>query len=386
VTGTNGKTTTTWLIWEVLNALGVPAVRVGTLGMVFQNLSVESLTTPDPLALQGFLAKAKESGARALVMEVSSHGLDQRRVDSVPFQVGVFTNLTRDHLDYHGTLERYFEAKARLFELVGNDPMGQGVAVVNLDGEAGRAMHERAMEPRGGLALRDLSFGTMDGAPIRLNRFHESEAGSELELVMAGKDVISIRSPLIGRHNAENLAAAFGACVGAGCDPKEVAEALSHTSQVPGRLERVGRGDPRVFVDYAHTPDALERALQAVRVSCSGPLWVVFGCGGDRDRGKRPLMAAVAARLADAVVVTSDNPRTEHPEAIISEILSGGVTARHIDSDRRAAIRYAISHAGPGATVVIAGKGHEDYQILGTTKVPFSDQDEAREAIRLLDR
>jgi UDP-N-acetylmuramoyl-L-alanyl-D-glutamate--2,6-diaminopimelate ligase len=386
VTGTNGKTTTTWLIWEVLNALGIPTVRVGTLGMVFQELFVESLTTPDPLALQSFLAQARARGARAVVMEVSSHGLDQRRVDTIPFQVGVFTNLTRDHLDYHGTEERYFDAKARLFDLVKRDVARPGVAVINLDGAAGQAMHERALGGRTPAPLEDLSFGTSGGAPLCLKAFRETEGGSELELVLRGQETVVIRSPLIGRHNAENLAAAFGACIGAGCQPARVAEALSQTSQVPGRLERVGSGKPRVFVDYAHTPDALERALQAVRVSCTGPLWVVFGCGGDRDKGKRPLMAAVAARLADAVVVTSDNPRTEDPGSIIADILSGGVVPAHVEPDRRAAIRYAVSRAGPSSTVVIAGKGHEDYQILGTTKVPFSDQAEALAAMSLLDR
>lgn len=372
ITGTNGKTTTNWLVCHALTMLGLNCARVGTLGMVCGDRSYDSLTTPDPITLHKFLAESKECGARAAVLEVSSHGLDQRRVDDVPFQVGVFTNLTRDHLDYHGTIERYREAKMRLFDLVRNSGHSRPTIVVNLDSEFGAGVRAEVAHT----SLRDLSFGSLPGAPIRIVAFTEESECSHLSLEFEGRNY-TVRTPMVGRHNAENLTSAFAACIGVECDPAAVAEVLGRVPQVPGRLERVGVGPLRVFVDYAHTPDALERAILAIRPSNSGLLWVVFGCGGDRDTGKRPQMAAIARRLADKMVVTSDNPRTEVPLAIIEDILSEGANVDLVEVDRRAAIQKTIWMAKAGDTVLIAGKGHEDYQIIGTEKIHFSDQQEA---------
>lgn len=378
VTGTNGKTTSNWLICHALTNLGSPCARVGTLGMVFGGIQIESLTTPDPISLHSFLARAVESGATSAVLEVSSHGLDQRRADDIPFDVGIFTNLTRDHLDYHGTVENYLRAKMRLFELLRTSDTNVPAVVVNLDSEFGPRVCRQAVT--GGVT--DLSFGSASEAPVRIVRFTEEPDVSILELAYRGEQ-FEVRTKLVGRHNAENLCCAFCACVGLGFHPAEVAKVLGASPHVPGRLERVDNGKPRIFVDYAHTPDALERVITAVRPSTVGKLWVVFGCGGDRDSGKRPIMAAVARKLSDKMVVTSDNPRTESAQKIIDDILAEGSSPDLVEADRRRAIEETVSKADDNDTVLIAGKGHEDYQILGTTKVPFSDQDTAREALRL---
>jgi UDP-N-acetylmuramoyl-L-alanyl-D-glutamate--2,6-diaminopimelate ligase len=380
ITGTNGKTTTNWIVYHVLNTIGGGALRIGTLGTELMGRETEagSLTSPDALSVQALMAKAVAAGAKGCVMEASSHALDQARVEDVAFDVGVFTNLTRDHLDYHKTFEAYFDAKSHLFDLVAHNKKPIRAAVINADDPYGVTMIE-------GLAARgiaDLSFGRSERAAIRILDLSESAAGMEITLSMRGSvRTLKIEAPFIGLHNAENVTAAFGACVALGYAPEEVAAALRTTPQVPGRLERVGQGRKRVFVDYAHTPDALERVIAAVRPSTAGKLWVVFGCGGDRDRGKRPQMAKVAAQGADHVVVTSDNPRTEKPEAIIEDILREGISPTLVEVDRRRAITATLQQAAESDTVLIAGKGHEDYQITGTEKIYFSDQSVAREAL-----
>jgi len=322
------------------------------------------------------LYEARRLGAKNSVLETSSHALDQARVEDVEFDVGVFSNLTRDHLDYHKTFERYFEAKRHLFELLAKSRKTTKGAVINADDEYG----QKLIAELPSLGLQDWSFGSFERATLRIEAIEE---GVERMVIVvddtrAGERV-SIAAPFIGRHNAENLVAAYGVCRALGYTPSAIIPAFAEIPQVPGRLERVGEAGPRVFVDYAHTPDALLRALEAVRPTTQGDLWVVFGCGGDRDRGKRPEMASIASEYADQVVITSDNPRTESPSSIINDILAGATTPRIVEVDRRTAIGEAISNASNDDTIVIAGKGHEDYQIIGSEKIYFSDQAVAQE-------
>ncbi|MEY4669289.1 MAG: UDP-N-acetylmuramoyl-L-alanyl-D-glutamate--2,6-diaminopimelate ligase [Pseudomonadota bacterium] len=380
ITGTNGKTTTNWIVYHALNRLGAGALRIGTLGTEYlgQVTREGMLTSPDPVSLHAVMAQAFQAGARACVMETSSHALDQARVEDVHFDVGVFTNLTRDHLDYHKTFDHYFASKAHLFELLASGSKGTRGAVINLDDPYGVQLWQRCQ----GMGLVDLSFGRDERAAFQIVRVEETPGAMEIDVRLPNRVRIrSLSAPFIGPHNAENVVAAFASLVGLGYDEDRVAEALCSSPQVAGRLERVGEGAPRVFVDYAHTPDALERVLRAVRVSTVGKVWCVFGCGGDRDRGKRPEMGRIAALCADTVVVTSDNPRTEDPRAIIEDILASGIAPAVVTVDRASAISEAIMRAAPDDTIVIAGKGHENYQILGTTKVHFSDQEEALKAL-----
>lgn len=380
VTGTNGKTTTNWIIYHVLNTLGCGALRIGTLGTEYMGRAAQegTLTSPDPVSLHEVMAEARAAGAQVCVMETSSHALDQARVEDVVFDVGVFTNLTRDHLDYHKTFDHYFAAKAHLFTLLARGAKSTKGAVINVDDPYGVTLWQRARE----MGLRDLSFGRDPHAAFRIVEVNETAQSMVIRLYLREEKCERIiQAPFIGPHNAENVVAAFAAVAALGYSHDSIIQALRDTAQVPGRLERVGKGAPRVFVDYAHTPDALERVLKAVRVSTEGALWCVFGCGGDRDRGKRPEMGRIAAANSDRVVVTSDNPRTEDPHSIIEDILSSGATPSFVNADRAAAILHAITEAGPHDTVVIAGKGHENYQILGTIKAPFSDQETALRAL-----
>jgi UDP-N-acetylmuramoyl-L-alanyl-D-glutamate--2,6-diaminopimelate ligase len=380
VTGTNGKTTANWIIYHVLNQIGGGCQRIGTLGseIMGRNPEVGALTSPDPISVQRMLDEARRLGAKNSVLETSSHALDQARVEDVQFDVGIFSNLTRDHLDYHKTFERYFEAKRHLFELLAGSPKSTKGAVINADDEYGR----RLLADLPALGLNDWSFGSSQRAALQIETIEER--ADQMVIVLddtRAAERVSIAAPFIGRHNAENLVAAYGACRALGYLPAAILPAFSRIPQVPGRLERVGDAGPRVFVDYAHTPDALMRALEAVRPTTQGELWVVFGCGGDRDRGKRPEMASIASEYADQVVITSDNPRSESPHAIINDILAGATTPRIVEVDRRTAIEEAISQASPSDTVVIAGKGHEDYQIVGSEKIYFSDQAVAQESL-----
>jgi len=380
ITGTNGKTTTNWIIYHVLNQLSAGCQRIGTLGSECMGVSgqVGSLTSPDPLSIHRLLSEAVSMGAKYSVIETSSHALDQARVADIEFDVGVFTNLTRDHLDYHGTMERYFEAKAHLFELLARGAKATRGAVINRDAEYGERLLREL--PRWGLT--EWSFGSSPGSSLRMISLDESADTLSIEIEDShAKQRVTLVIPCIGRHNAENALAAYGACRALGFGPGPVCEAMARIPQVPGRLERVGNQEPRVFVDYAHTPDALMRVLQAVRPTTRGQVWVVFGCGGDRDRGKRPQMAAVASDFADQVVITSDNPRTESPQTIMNDILIGAAGPRLVELDRRKAIFETLSLASRDDTVVIAGKGHEDYQIIGAEKIHFSDQEVAREAL-----
>jgi UDP-N-acetylmuramyl-tripeptide synthetase len=384
ITGTNGKTTTNWILYHALNRLGVGALRIGTLGSEYLGQATREgmLTSPDPVSLHEVMAEALHAGARACVMEASSHALDQARVEDVQFDIGIFMNLTRDHLDYHKTFDHYFAAKCHLFELLSKGSKRAKGAVINIDDPYGSRLWERCRE----MGMRDLSFGRDVRASFCIVDVAETPHAMNITIRMPGEERLrTVPAPFIGPHNAENVVAAFASLVGLGFGEEAVAEALRVSPQVSGRLERVGESAPRVFVDYAHTPDALERVLRAVRVSTVGSLWCVFGCGGDRDKGKRPEMGRIAAACADKVVVTSDNPRTEDPQAVLDDILSSGISPIFADVDRAAAIARAIATAAPQDTIVIAGKGHENYQVLGTRTVYFSDQEEALQALKSRD-
>ena len=371
VTGTNGKSTTVALVRHLLNetgtvgALGTLGARDGT-GTV---LADEGLTTPGAIALHETLAALARTGCDRVVMETSSHALDQRRTFGLEFDAGVFTNLTHDHLDYHGDLTAYRRAKLRLADQV----KGTGVLVVNADDPAWSALARD--DPRA------LTFGCGD-ARVRARDISMSPDGTTFTLDVPGTAGLQIRWPLLGGFNVANGLAAVATALGLGLSPETVVPRLETAPQVPGRLERLDAGDYVVLRDYAHTPDALRRALAAVRPLAAGRLLVVFGCGGDRDRRKRAPMGAIAVENADVAIVTSDNPRTEDPERIIDDVEAGMAGhAYHRIADRREAIYRAIALMGTGDVLLLAGKGHEDYQVLGTDKVPFDEPALVREAV-----
>ena len=387
VTGTNGKTTTAHLVRAVLERNGE---RVGVIGTVGYDFAGEHRnaphTTPEAPELARLLRSWREQGADAVAMEVSSHALSQERTYGIAFDAGIFTNLTQDHLDFHGTLESYRDAKLRLFRAdARGDRSKPFVGVVNADDPAGLWIREHGDG-------RFLTFGSHSGAEVSAQDAQLGPEGTRLRIRHPrGSESVALR--LRGAFNVMNALAAFGGCYVLGVPPSEIAEGLGMLARVPGRLEPVDAGQPfQVLVDYAHTPDALERALEAVRALGPKRLRCVFGCGGDRDRGKRPLMGAAAARLADEVVVTSDNPRSEAPEAIIAEIVAGvgpgtaasaagGANVRTI-VDRAEAIRAAVAACEAGDALLIAGKGHETYQILNDRTIDFDDRVIALEALR----
>jgi UDP-N-acetylmuramoyl-L-alanyl-D-glutamate--2,6-diaminopimelate ligase len=390
VTGTNGKTTTTHLVEHLAAACGRPTALFGTLVNRWPGHSVTAQhTTAFADVLQQQLAQAAEAGARLAAMEVSSHALDQGRVAGCRFAGAVFTNLSQDHLDYHPSMEAYFEAKARLF----SSPLLEGTAVVNVDDPWGASLAERLAGQLGERlwrsSLAQPGEGPAAAAELRMTDLDFGASGVEGTLITPlGRG--RFRSPLVGRFNLMNLLQAVGVLQQQGLDLDHLLAAIPEFRGVPGRMERVrlSRSEaerlPAVIVDYAHTPDGLENALAACRPFCGGRLICVFGCGGDRDRGKRPQMAAIAARLADRVVVTSDNPRTEDPTRILDDVVAGipAGTDLLVEGDRASAIATAVAEAGEGDLVLIAGKGHEDYQILGTTKIHFDDREEAEKALR----
>jgi len=390
VTGTNGKTTIAYLIHQLLNA---SKVRCGLISTVCiddgRGRSDSMLTTPPALEISQALATMVESGCTAAVMEVSSHALDQKRVAALSFDIGIFTNLTGDHLDYHKTMDAYASAKAALFGMLGPD----GVAIVNADDPA----HQRMVAGCRARVLR-CTMGESGSAECRVTAGPATFAGTDAALSGPWGRIES-PIPLVGRHNLMNTLEAVAAVTALGVAPAQVARALTLVQAPPGRLEPVTVSGVdagfSVFVDYAHTDDALANVLRTVRplleagAGAGGRLVVVFGCGGDRDRTKRARMAQVACGLADVVVVTSDNPRTEDPHAIIRDILAGvesNSAAVHVEADRRAAIGWAVDHAERGDIVVIAGKGHEKYQLLpdgrgGILRTNFDDRHVARSAI-----
>ncbi|MBI3030686.1 MAG: UDP-N-acetylmuramoyl-L-alanyl-D-glutamate--2,6-diaminopimelate ligase [Candidatus Rokubacteria bacterium] len=381
ITGTNGKTTTSYLVEALLRGRGVRTGIVGTIQYrIGDELTPAGQTTPEALELQGLLARMVEAGVKGVAMEVSSHALALHRVDGIDFDVAVFTNLTQDHLDFHGTLEAYRRAKRRLFELLAVSPKHDRWAVINLDDPAGPGMVE-------GLPLRTLGYGLGPPAPVRPLE-HASTLDGIRMAVATPSGRLDVASPLIGEHNVMNLLAACAVGVALRMEPAAIGRALGTVAAVPGRFERVEAGQPfLVVVDYAHTPDALERVLATARKLTRGRLGVVFGCGGDRDRGKRPIMGGIAARLADRVWVTSDNPRSEDPLAIIKEVVVGvGAVWPDLERcamipDRRAAISAALDWARPGDLLLIAGKGHETYQLIGRDAFPFDDRAVVRQIL-----
>jgi UDP-N-acetylmuramoyl-L-alanyl-D-glutamate--2,6-diaminopimelate ligase len=372
ITGTNGKTTTAFLVRSLLEADGRRCGLMGTVKSVVGGVEHEvQRTTPEAIDLQRLFHQMVDGGDRGCVMEVSSHALELHRADAITFDVAIFTNLTQDHLDFHPTMEDYFQAKRRLFT-----ELRPKVAVINLDDAYGRRLAE---EIDGavtfGLDSPDAAYRAVD--------LQTGLSGSTFT-VAAPDGPLPVRSPLTGRFNVSNVLGALAAARSLGISASVCATAIADAGQVPGRFQSVDEGQPfAVLVDYAHTPDSLENVLAAARPLTSGRLHVVFGAGGDRDRGKRPQMGEIARRLADRVIVTSDNPRSEDPEAIIAEILQGsGLDVEH-EVDRRRAIERALSAASAGDVVVIAGKGHEQGQeFAGGRKIAFDDVGVVRELLR----
>lgn len=380
VTGTNGKTSTTYMIESILNANNI---STGVIGTINHHLNISNhskvwesdLTTPDPIVLQSRLREMKDLGAKAVAMEVSSHALEQRRVDSVPFNAAVFTNLTRDHLDFHMDMNSYFRAKERLFlELLRETYKFPSFAIVNFDDSWGRKL--RIPDPS-----IIITYGRKDADLCY--RILEMNYDYTLFELFSPAGTKQVRLPMAGIHNVQNAIAALAVGFTAGVSLEKGIQALEIFTGVPGRLQTVpNQKNKFIFVDYAHTPDALEnvlKSLEKIRLAKknNAQLWTVFGCGGDRDKGKRPLMGAIASQISDKVIVTSDNPRTEDPESIILDILNG-VPAELKNKvqkviDRTTAIESAVSQMSEGDILLIAGKGHEDYQIIGTEKLPFSD-------------
>ena len=370
VTGTNGKTTTTSIMRHLFDDGDGSSASIGTLGVLVGSEGEVlpgggGLTTPGPVELQRILRDLVDRGVRTVAMEVSSHSLDQRRVDGLEFDAVVFTNLTRDHLDYHGTMDAYLKAKARLLDYLKRG----GAAVINAD-----APEWSALAP----SSRVVTFGARTDADIRARNVRFTSEGSEWTLVTP-RSSADVTLPLIGEINVENALAAAASAFALGQPADAIAARLNSVPQVAGRLEVISTR-PTVVRDYAHTPDALERSLKTARGFTRGKLIVVFGCGGDRDKGKRPLMGQIAEKEADYAIVTSDNPRTEDPDSIIDDIEAGmRESNRERVTDRHAAIQRAIDLAEDGDIVLLAGKGHETYQIRGTTSYPFDEKEIVRE-------
>jgi UDP-N-acetylmuramoyl-L-alanyl-D-glutamate--2,6-diaminopimelate ligase len=374
VTGTNGKTSVTQLVAQALDTLGQHCGIIGTLGTGFYSELKSGIhTTPDPISVQSTLYDLKRAGAKAVAMEVSSHGLDQGRVTALAFDVAVMTNLSRDHLDYHGTMEAYAAAKAKLFAW--NDLRCR---VVNLDDAFGRQL---AAAPH---SSRLITYSLENSSAYLFCRdAHFDDDGVRATLVTP-QGSHALRSSLLGRFNLSNVLAAVGALMGLDYPLDDILKVLPTLEGPAGRMQRLGGGSrPLVVVDYAHTPDALEKVLTALRPHAKGQLTCLFGCGGDRDRGKRPLMAEVVERLADKVLVTDDNPRSEDPSRIFDDIRTGFVSANAVDfvAGRGQAIAQIVAQASAADVIVLAGKGHEDYQEINGERQPFSDLEEATKAL-----
>ena len=373
-TGTNGKTTTTYLVESILEEGGIPCGRISSVShRIGEEERQAERTTPEAPDLQALMRRMVDSGCRACVMEVSSHALDLRRADGIRFAAAVFTNLTRDHLDYHGDMPRYFAAKRRLFEMLGDTTP----AVINVDDLYGRELAPTVQ--------RALTYSIDAPSDIRPERLDLSLGGIELD-IRTPRGLLHVRSPLLGRNNAYNVLAAAATAAALSLPFRAIERGLGSVEHVPGRMEIVSSeaDDVGVLVDFAHTDDALRGLLETARPLARGRLVTVFGCGGDRDTTKRPLMGAVAARLSDVVVVTSDNPRSEDPASIAKDIECGlgSEEAQWLTVlDREEAIARAISDARPGDLVVVAGKGHERHQVVGTRSLPFEDAVVARTAL-----
>jgi UDP-N-acetylmuramoyl-L-alanyl-D-glutamate--2,6-diaminopimelate ligase len=378
VTGTNGKTSVATFARQIWQAMGIPAVNIGTTG-VAGDVSLPLIhTTPEPITLHRALAEVAEAGVEHAAMEASSHGLDQRRLDGVRIAAAGFTNFSQDHLDYHGTMEAYFAAKAQLFDRVLPE---DGTAVVNLDDPKGPEIADIA-EARG---CDLLTVGRSEAAALRVIGQRFDATGQVLRFSWNGV-VRQVRLDLVGGFQAENALVAAGLCIASGSEPAEVFAALPRLATVPGRMQLAATraNGAAVFVDYAHTPDALRTAISALRPHVMGRLVVVFGAGGDRDRGKRPKMGQAVADLADVAIVTDDNPRSEDPASIRAMVLEGCPEATEV-GDRAEAILRGVDALEPGDALLIAGKGHETGQTVGTTVYPFDDVEQASVAVAALD-
>ena len=373
ITGTNGKTSVSQMLAQALDRLGSRCGVIGTLGSGLAGALIDhGMTTPDAVAVQAQLASMRDQGASHVAMEVSSHALDQHRVAAVRFAVAVFTNLSRDHLDYHGTMAAYGEAKARLFQ------RDLQAAVVNLDDAFGCELAERCAAPVIGYSLSD------PAATLYCRELVCDSLGLNARLQVQGRE-FALRSPLLGSFNMSNLLAVLGGLLALGVDAGAAVEQVAQLQPPAGRMQRLGGGDlPLVVVDYAHTPDALEKALTALHQHAAGRVVCIFGCGGDRDNGKRPMMARVAEQFAEAVVVTDDNPRTEPSQQIIEQICQGAEhpQALTVIPNRAQAIASTIAAARPGDVILLAGKGHENYQEIDGVRHPFSDIEQASLALQ----
>ncbi|WP_260259789.1 UDP-N-acetylmuramoyl-L-alanyl-D-glutamate--2,6-diaminopimelate ligase [Vibrio intestinalis] len=376
VTGTNGKTTITQLIAQWLDLVGQRAAVMGTTGNGFlDNLQPAANTTGNAVEVQSSIAQLAAQGADYTALEVSSHGLVQGRVKALPFVAGVFTNLSRDHLDYHGTMEEYGEAK---FSLFSQHQCQQ--AIINVDDQVGH----------GWMARLDNAIAVS----LKSTEFERAVWASQVEYSESGIDIQfdgsfgsgELRIPLIGEFNASNALLAFATLLALGIDKQQLIETATQLVPVLGRMELfANQAQAKVVVDYAHTPDALEKALMALRVHCQGKLWAIFGCGGDRDAGKRPMMAEIGERLADHVILADDNPRSESPQEIIQDMLAGMQSPQNaiVEHERFKALQYALDNASPQDIILLAGKGHEDYQVLATETVHYSDRESAQQLLGL---
>ena len=375
VTGTNGKTSVVTFLRQLWAALGLPAASFGTLGLIIEgkphptSTGTSGINTPDPVTLHEILTNLKQDHVEHVAFEASSHGLHQHRLDGVKVKTAVFTNLSNDHLDYHSTIDEYFEEKARLFTEILQD---NGTAVLNADDSNFTTLHALCQK----CGLQTITYGKA-GETIRLLSITPHDGTQDVQLSIEGKPY-HLTLPLIGEFQVYNVMAALGAIMAYGGDQEKALQACAHLKGVPGRLEKVA---PGVYIDFAHTPDALSLALNALRPHTKEKLWVVFGCGGDRDPFKRPVMGEIAGKLADHIIITDDNPRTEDPTKIRQEILAKCPEASECAS-RDQAIKRAVEEMGPNDVVLIAGKGHETYQLVGTQALPFNDGDEVRRYIK----
>lgn len=397
ITGTSGKTSTAHFIAQILSHCRTRCALMGTLGVGFlEDLTETHCTTLDAISTQGKLSELYNRGASAIAMEVTSHGLAQGRVSGIDFQTAIFTNLTRDHLDYHLDMQQYWQAKKSLF--VDFKPK---FSIINLDDSYGQQLfEEQSITGNAGNDQKIIGYTTLLSLPESIENLIKTK---KIDILRAEKVVLDntgiraniktpwgegqLQCPLLGHFNLSNLLAAIAAVCIQGISLSEILSAVTELKTVPGRMMRFGgqTGLPLVVVDYSHKPDALTQVLKALRHHCTGNLWCVFGCGGDRDRGKRPLMTAAAYTLSDKVIMTQDNPRTENPTQIFSdmtqELTKAELESIIVEFDRSVAIKNAINQASPNDIIVIAGKGHENYQIVGTEKIPFSDQVEVLQAL-----
>ncbi|MGB3976661.1 MAG: UDP-N-acetylmuramoyl-L-alanyl-D-glutamate--2,6-diaminopimelate ligase [bacterium] len=381
VTGTNGKTTVTYMLQNILKPLGVPCGVIGTIGAHFFDTHFPTAaTTPESIELHQIFSKMVTAGIKVVAMEVSSHALMWHRVDGMRFDIAIFTNLSQDHLDFHESMERYMAAKSRLFRMPGHTDR-PAAAILNIDDPASEYFRPMIPEYR---TVR--TYGLNRPADVTAKNVQEYPDSNTFDIVCSEGE-FPTRVPIPGRHNILNVLASTAALIALGYDVASIASVLKELPSIPGRMEPIKQGQPfQVLVDYAHTPDALINVLEAIRPITQGRIITVFGCGGDRDKSKRPLMGSAASTRSDLTIVTSDNPRTENPTSIIDDIVPGlsKKNEYRIIPDRRTAIQMAIRIAKEGDTVLIAGKGHENYQIIGDEKLVFDDREESRKALELI--